>query len=183
MNNDVYVQTPHTSVSSWCDNMCVKSVPDDTACSRHTIQVLSGFVGHRVTTCLSRVSLMTLPAADSYTGIVRLCWTQCDSMCVKTLPAADIAIQVLSGFVVGHSVTAQPAQHSHRKWSEGCQQCGLLHQYLPVNSPLFWVKLFLSSSSLLLLYCFFFLDGVWGGGIDHLALTYSPVKKGVCGTH
>ena len=161
--------------------MCVKSVPDDTACSRHTIQVLSGFAGHSVTQCVLRVSLMTLPAADSYTGTVWLCWTQCDNMCVKTLPAADIAIQilsgfaghsvtqcvlrvslmtlpaadiaiqVLSGFVVGHSVTAQPAQHSHQKRSGGCQQCGLLHRYLPVNSPLFWVKLFVSSSSLLLL--------------------------------
>ena len=104
-----------------------------------------------VTQCVLRVSLMTLPAADSCTGTVWLCWTQCDNMCVKTLPAADIAIQVLSGFVVGHSVTAQPAQHSHHKRSGGCQQCGLLHRYLPVNGPLFWVKLFVSSSSLLLL--------------------------------
>ena len=53
------------------------------------IQVLSSFGGHSVTTCVLRVSL-------------------------ATLPAADIAIQVLSGFVGGHSVTAQPAQHSHQ---------------------------------------------------------------------
>ena len=165
-----------------------------------------------VTTCVLRVSLTTLPAADI---LYRYCpalldtgWQHVCQECPWWHCLQQTAIQVLSGFV-GHSVTACVLRH--------CLQQTLLYRHCPAllldtvwqpslpsiaiesdrraaSNVGYFTNTYQSTArcfgsnffSLLLLFFFciaFFLDGVWGGGIDHLALTYSPVKKGVCGTH
>ena len=107
----------------------------------------------------------TLPAADSYTGIVRLCWTQCDSMCVKTLPAADIAIHCPT-LLYRHC----PALLLDTVWQPSLPSIAIKSERGAASNVGYFTNPYQSTArcfgsnffSLLLLYCFFFFG--WGVG-------------------